>query len=102
MHHNVYFWLKKDLTPEQRAHFQAELSRVPKISYLASGSYGKPAATTARPVTDHSFDYSLSLHFKTMQDHDFYQTDCPDHKRFVDACKPMFDKVIVYDTEPLS
>jgi hypothetical protein len=102
MHHNVYFWLKKDITPEQRAHFEAELARLPQISYLAGGFCGKPAATEQRPVTDHSFDYSLSLHFKTMQDHEFYQHGCPDHQRFVDACRPLFEKVIVYDSAALN
>jgi hypothetical protein len=102
MIHNVYFWLKKEVTAEQRTTFESELKLLPKISYMASGAVGKPAATEARPVTDHSFDYSLSLTFKTMADHIFYQGDCPDHKRFVDTCKPFFEKVIVYDTEELA
>jgi hypothetical protein len=102
MNHNVYFWLKKEMTAEQRAYFESELRLVPKISYLASGWIGKPAQTEQRPVTDHSFDYSLSLSFKTMVDHEFYQKDCPDHLRFVGNCKAFFEKVIVYDTEPMS
>jgi hypothetical protein len=101
MLHTVYFWLKPETTPEQRALFEAELNLVPKIGYLASGFVGKPAATAPRPVTDHSFDYCLSLRFKSMEDHDFYQTDCPDHQRFVDTCKPFFGKVIVYDATEL-
>lgn len=102
MIHNVYFWLKADLTSDQRATFESELRLLPKISYLASGAVGRPAATEARPVTDHSFDYSLSLKFKTMAEHEFYQAGCPDHQRFVDTCKPFFAKVIVYDTEELA
>lgn len=102
MLHTVFFWLKKDLTDDQRAQFAAELARLPQISYLERGFCGRPAPTDERPVTDHSFDYSLSLAFKTMKDHDFYQTDCPDHKRFVDTCKPFFEKVIVYDAEALA
>jgi len=101
MLHTVFFWLKPETTPEQRAFFEAELKLLPQISYLASGFVGKPAPTQERSVTDHSFDYSLSLQFKTMADHDFYQTDCKDHQRFVDACKPLFAKVIVYDSEAI-
>jgi hypothetical protein len=102
MHHNVYFWLKKDLSAEQRTAFESELQLLPKISYLASGFVGQPAPTEERPVTDHSFDYSLSLQFKTMADHEFYQKDCPDHQRFVANCKPFFDRVIVYDSSALA
>lgn len=102
MIHNVYFWLKQDMTAEQVATFESELRLLPKISYLAAGSVGKPAATEERAVTDHSFSYSLSLTFKTMADHEFYQTDCPDHQRFVNTCKAFFAKVIVYDTAELS
>ncbi|MBL9179880.1 MAG: Dabb family protein [Verrucomicrobiaceae bacterium] len=102
MLHNVYFWLKPGLTAEQRAIFESELARLPKISYLASGFAGRPAPTEQRPVTDHSFSCSISLLFKTMEDHDFYQKDCPEHKRFVDTCKTFWERVLVYDTASLT
>lgn len=101
MIHNVYFWLKKDLTTEQLETFENELIALKTIDYLEHGFVGKPAPTEERPVTDHSFSYSLILHFKNLQDHEFYQKDCPKHKRFVDTCKPFFDRVIVYDTAPI-
>ena len=101
MIHNVYFWLKKDLTSEQRALFEAELTLLAEIPYLVHAFVGKPAPTEARPVTDHSFDYASTLHFKNLEDHDFYQKDCEQHKRFVDLCKPFFEKVLVYDQSPL-
>lgn len=102
MLHNVYFWLKSGLTANEIQTFESELQALTRISYLESGFCGKPAPTEARPVTDHSFSYSLSLRFKTMADHDFYQKGCPDHQRFVDTCKVFFDRVIVYDSTPLA
>lgn len=102
MLHNVYFWLKSGLTANEIQTFESELQALTRISYLESGFCGKPAPTEARPVTDHSFSYSLSLRFKTMADHDFYQKGCPDHQRFVDTCKMFFDRVIVYDSAPLA
>lgn len=102
MLHNVYFWLKPDLTAEQRATFESELALLPKISYLAHGFVGKPADTEKRPVTDHSFSYSISLLFKNMEDHEFYQKGCPDHQRFVDTCKTFWERVVVYDSTALS
>ena len=101
MLHNVYVWLKKDVTPEQRTTFENELIKLKEIPYLVHGFVGKPAPTPPRPVTDHSFEYSLLLHFKNLDDHDYYQTDCEHHKRFVDTCKPFFERVIVYDTSPI-
>ena len=102
MIHNVYFWLKPDLTAEQRATFETELQQLIKIDYLALAIAGKPADTEKRPVTDHSFSYSIVLKFKTMADHEFYQKDCPQHKRFVDTCKTFWDRVVVYDSAALA
>lgn len=101
MIHNVYFWLKSDLTPAQVETFESELSKLLEIDYLAHGFVGKPAPTEKRPVTDHSFSYSLTLHFKNMADHEFYQKDCPKHLRFVDTCKTYWESVRVYDSSPI-
>jgi Stress responsive A/B Barrel Domain len=102
MIHNVYFWLKDDLSSEQRSLFESELLRLPQIPYISSGAVGTPAKTEERSVTDHSFDYSLTLEFKNMADHEFYQGKCQDHQRFIRTCKPFFAEVIVYDSEPLN
>lgn len=101
MIHNVYFWLKPDLTPEQVTTFETELMHLLEIDNLIHGFVGKPADTEKRPVTDHSFSYSLTLHFKNMADHDYYQKDCPKHQRFIDTCKTLWDRVAVYDSSPL-
>jgi len=97
--HNVLFWLRKDLSSAQRALFDSEVRLLAQISYLERGFVGTPAPTAHRPVTDHSFDYSASLHFKSLEDHDFYQGDCPDHTRFVNTCKPLWERVAIFDTE---
>ena len=103
MFHTVFFWLKDDLTEEQRTHFESELSLLPKIPYLAQGHVSKPAATAHREgVTDHSFDFSLILEFKNLEDHEKYQTNDADHDRFVEQCKEYWKQVQVRDSEPLS
>jgi hypothetical protein len=101
MLHAVYFWLKSDLTPAQRQHFETELARLAALDYLAYGFAGKPAATPERPATDHSFSHCLVLRFKSIEDHDFYQSDCPIHRRFVKTCQVLWEKVRVYDSEAL-
>lgn len=102
MIHNVYFWLKKDLTDAQRATFEKELILLSEVDYLANGRVGKPAATEPRPVIDSSYDYFLTTEFKNMADHDFYQKECPKHQRFLDTCKTFWDRVVVYDSTPIN
>lgn len=101
MLHNVYFWLKADTSAEDRAYFESELILIKEIPYLVHGFVGKPAPTEERPVTDHSFDYSLCLHFKNMEDHEHYQKGCEHHERFVQNCRRFFERVVVYDTSPI-
>lgn len=102
MLHNVYFWLKKDISTGDRALFEAELRALIAIDYLESGFAGTPAPTEKRAVTDHSFDYSIALRFKSMADHDFYQSGCPAHRRFVDTCKTLWERVVVYDSQGIA
>lgn len=99
--HNAYFWLRHDLSAEDRATFEREVRRLSQIPYLERGFVGPPAATEKRPVTDHSFDSAISLHFKTLADHDFYQRECQDHARFVATCKGFWERVIIFDFTPL-
>ena len=101
MIHTVFFWLKKDLPSEQRSTFEREIIRLKEIPYLVHGFVGKPAPTEKRQVTDHSFDYSLTLHFKDLADHDHYQNRCEQHAKFVTTCKPLWERVVVYDTSPI-
>ena len=102
MIHSVFFWLKKELTSEQRTTFEKELVKLKEITYLVHGFVGKPAPTEDRPpVTDHSFDYSLTLHFKNLADHEHYQKACEQHLHFVSTCKELWERVTVYDTSPL-
>ncbi len=100
--HSAIFWLRKDLTPTERATFDTEVRRLAQIPYLERGYVGTPAGTEHRPVTDHSFDFATSLHFKSLEDHEYYQTKCQDHARFVAACKTFWERVVIYDVSPLT
>lgn len=98
MIHTVFFWLKDGLSDEQRASFESELAKLPAIETVASGVIGRPAPTSERPVTDHSFSFHLSLSFDSIAEHDAYQIH-PDHDVFVEKCKDLWDRVVVYDSE---
>ena len=96
--HNVYFWLDPALTDEQKASFEEGLRALFEIDAVAAGSFGKAAATPARPVTQNTFDYALVLDFESVEKHDAYQVH-PDHVVFVRDFSPWFREVRVFDVE---
>jgi hypothetical protein len=95
MVHNVFFWLKPDSDP---ATFESAAKALLEIDLVRGGSVGKSAATPERSVNDKSFSYHLAIDFDSVADHDAYQTH-PEHNRFVNACKDLWDRVVVYDSE---
>lgn len=97
MNHNVFFWLKADSDHQQ---FLDAVQKLLGINAIQSGSISGQAPTPERPVTDKTFSYHLSLQFATVENHDIYQ-DHPDHHVFVDACKDLWEKVVVYDSQPV-
>ncbi|HEX8371216.1 MAG TPA: Dabb family protein [Chthoniobacterales bacterium] len=100
--HNVYFWLRKDLSAADRATFEQGVRALAALPYLERGFAGSPAPTDVRPVIDHSYDYAIALHFKSLADHDFYQKECAEHTRFVSTYKSFWERVQIYDVETLS
>lgn len=98
--HSALFWLRKDLSTSERNAFAAEVRLLATIPYLQSGFVGTPAQTEHRSVVDHSFDFATSLHFKSLEDHEFYQTKCEHHARFVSNCQSLWERVVVYDIAP--
>ena len=100
MEHHVYFWLKEDRNnARDRAAFEEGIRELARSKTLAEGSWGTPAETSERPVTDHSWDYGLSFKFASMEDHDAYQGDDPHHNAFVDSFKDWWEKVLVLDLQ---
>jgi len=99
MEHHVYFWLKEEKkNTESAAAFEQGLDELLKIDQIASGVWGKSAATPERPVTDKSFDYAISLKFDSLDAHNVYQDD-PAHHVFVDAFKDWWEKALVMDVD---
>jgi hypothetical protein len=98
MEHHVYFWLKEERRGEEdRKKFQQGLKDLCLSPYPASAHWGSPAATAERPVTDHSFDYGLSLSFNSMEDHDHYQEKDEVHAQFVATFGQWWERVLVMD-----
>ncbi len=95
--HYVLFWLREDLTDDERekfADFFEELKRIPGIKSL---SYGKPAATNPRPVVDNSFSYNLIVIFDSLKDVGVYENH-PIHLEAIKNFSHLWTKVVVHDS----
>ena len=98
MEHHVYFWLKDEhKNPEDIAEFEAGLAELCESVTIARSMWGKPAATEERAVTDHSWDYALSLKFESLDEHNAYQGDDPHHMAFIDGFKDWWSEVLIMD-----
>ncbi len=97
--HVVNFWLHKNLSAEDIALFEKGLSSLGTIEVVKTFSVGKPAETD-RPVIDRSYDYCLLTTFDNLADHDVYQVE-PIHLKFIEDCKHLWDRVLIYDSESI-
>jgi hypothetical protein len=98
MEHHVYFWLKDERDNEvDRGVFEMGIEALCLSPNIESSHWGAPAATTERPVTDHSFSYAISLKFDSMDRHDRYQESDLGHDVFIASFKDWWAKVVVMD-----
>ena len=96
--HNVYFWLKPELTSAQRADFRRGVETLAGIKSVEKVSIGTPAGTTRRPVIDASYDIALIVQCKDVAAEAAYQID-PIHLGFVEKYKTFWNRVQIYDSE---
>ena len=94
--HAVYFWLRDDLPPADRARFVAGVESLLTIESVAHGWVGVPAATD-RPVIERGYSYALVVAFADAAGHDVYQ-DHPVHDRFRETCAPSWTRVQIFDS----
>jgi len=97
--HVVNFWLKKGLSKEDIALFEAGVQSLGTVETVIQFNVGKPAGTD-RPVIDRSYDYCLLTVFNDEAGHDFYQV-APIHLEFIKNCAHLWDKVLIYDSETI-
>jgi hypothetical protein len=94
--HHVYFWLKNPASKEDYAKLIKGLEGLSKIPYIKMFHIGKPA-DTSRDVIDTTYNVSWLLLFNNKEEEETYQRD-PIHLKFVDECKHLWTKVVVYDS----
>ena len=93
--HNVYFWLKEDLSAADRRKFEEGLDLLLSIDSIEQSYRGVPAGTD-RPVIDRTYSSGIVVVFRDQAAHDAYQAD-PKHDRFRDECAQYWRKVQIYD-----
>ena len=94
--HHVYFWLNNADSSEDMKKLVEGLQKLSKVKTIKMSHIGKPAGTN-REVIDSSYSVSWMLIFANRADQDSYQTD-PIHLKFIDECKHLWKKVVVYDS----
>jgi hypothetical protein len=95
--HHVYFWLKSSGSKEDLSRLLEGLRTLEKIETVRKIHIGVPAETEARGVVDASYSASELLFFDDLAGQKTYQ-DHPIHKKFVEDCSHLWEKVIVYDS----
>jgi hypothetical protein len=94
--HHVLFWLKNPSSKEDRAKLIAGVKTLGKIPVVREIRVGVVASTEKRDVVDNSWAVSELMFFSDLAGQAAYQ-DHPIHKKFVETCSPLWEKVIVYD-----
>ena len=95
--HHVFFWLKNRDSKEDLNKLIEGLKTLEKIESVRKIYIGVPASTEQRDVVDSSYSASELIFFDDVAGQDIYQIH-PIHKKFVDQCSHLWEKVIVYDS----
>ncbi|UII77115.1 Dabb family protein [Flagellimonas sp. HMM57] len=96
--HTVFFWLKSPESSKDRTQFEKSLKTFLQNSKYAKTNFiGTPPKAT-RDVVDGSFTYSLIVTFESAEAQEGYQKEKA-HLIFIEECKDLWEKVIVYDSQ---
>ncbi|MEM1098572.1 MAG: Dabb family protein [Planctomycetota bacterium] len=96
--HVVHFWLRDDLTGQQRSDFVEGVRSLGNSPNVAAVRVAVPAHTP-RVIVDNSYDVQLTVWFDSSEAHDAYQSpDDQAHTAFGQAFKPFWTKVLIYDS----
>ena len=94
--HHVFFWLKNPGSKADLAQLLAGIRSLAAIETVRGIHVGVPASTEKREVVDNSYSASEMLFFDDLAGQKAYQ-DHPVHKKFVEDCSHLWERVVVYD-----
>jgi hypothetical protein len=95
--HHVFFWLKNPDSKEDLNKLIEGLKTLRKIETIKKYHIGVPASTEKRDVVDNSYAVSELMFFDDVEGQNVYQVH-PLHKKFIEDCSHLWEKVIVYDS----
>ena len=95
--HHVYFWLKEPSDAQAREALIGGLRRLRAAPDILWSHIGLPAESE-RGVVDDSYSVSWLVFLADRAAEERYQVD-PIHLKFVEECSPLWERVVVYDTE---
>lgn len=95
--HHVFFWLKNRDSKEDLNKLIAGLQTLEKIESVRGLHIGIPAPTEKRAVIDASYSASELIFFDDIEGQNIYQ-EHPIHKKFIEQCSHLWEKVVVYDS----
>ena len=94
--HHVFFTLKNPNNAAERQQLIDGLNTLRGVQTIKLIHIGQPAATD-RDVIDRLYSISWLLIFENLADEEVYQVH-PLHLKFVENCKHLWSKVVVYDS----
>lgn len=97
--HHVYFWLKNPSSEADREKLIEGLTALSKVPTIRFHHIALPASTN-RSVIERSYSVSWLCFFDNLADEEIYQKH-PIHLKFVEDYSPLWEKVIVYDSEQI-
>lgn len=95
--HHVFFWLKNRDSKEDLNKLIEGLRTLEKIESVRKIHIGVPASTEQRSVVDSSYSASELMFFDDVEGQNIYQ-EHPIHKKFIEQCSHLWEKVVVYDS----
>ena len=95
--HCVYFWLKPDLSNEDREAFHEGIESLRAADSVRHLWTGTPADTD-RPIIDTTYTFGLIVCFDDKAGHDTYQ-DHDVHLAFVKKFETFWERVGIYDLD---
>lgn len=94
--HVVYFWFHNPDEEKGRKRFEASLNKFLNNSKFAKTNFVGTPPKAVRDVVDDTFTYNLVVTFESAEAQEGYQTE-EAHLTFIEECKDLWSKVIVYD-----
>ncbi|WP_435624537.1 Dabb family protein [Flagellimonas sp.] len=95
--HTVYFWFKNPDDVEGRTRFETSLKKFLRDSKFAKTNFVGIPPKSIRDVVDDSFTYSLIVTFDSAESQEGYQEE-EAHLLFIEECKDLWERVVVYDS----